>query len=60
MIEQTAKEGRAMSDPPLALAMDNAFWDFSCAVYAAPGVRERSQGLHVSGWKLERPEESMP
>jgi uncharacterized protein (TIGR02444 family) len=45
MIEQTAKEGRAMSDPPLALAMDNAFWDFSCAVYAAPGVREACLAL---------------
>jgi uncharacterized protein (TIGR02444 family) len=43
MIGQTAEEGRAMSDPPLATA--NAFWDFSCAVYAAPGVREACLAL---------------
>ncbi len=34
-----------MSNPPLALAMDNGFWDFSCAVYAAPGVREACLAL---------------
>jgi uncharacterized protein (TIGR02444 family) len=34
-----------MSDPPLALAMDNAFWNFSRAVYAAPGVQEACLAL---------------
>jgi len=34
-----------MSDPPLALAMENAFWNFSCAVYAEPGVQEACLAL---------------
>ncbi len=34
-----------MSDPHPALATDNAFWDFSCAIYAVPGVQEACLAL---------------